>query len=309
MRLRLLLLSLLCHCCWLAPAADQPPDLDPLIKAGQQWLDENLDKDALAALGVDVGAFESFARELQQRLQSEYVLDLDALRGSAGEWLPLLESNELTQPYAAWLRSRLDYSDVARELRQSAPTNAPQWKPSAPQQRQAWQKQIQREPWPAGYQEWIAKLKPRFTAAGVPPELVWVAEVESGFNAKARSPAGAVGMFQLMPATAKHFGLTVGWLRDQRTDPERSATAAASYLRQLHTQFKDWRLALAAYNCGEGRVSNLMKQRKVKTFDALSPYLPAETQMYVPKVEATLLKREGAILSRLKLPAAKSSAN
>jgi membrane-bound lytic murein transglycosylase D len=109
-------------------------------------------------------------------------------------------------------------------------------------------------------------------------------------------------MFQLMPATARRFGLSVGWLADDRKHAEKSATAAAKYLTALHRQFRDWRLALAAYNCGEGRVAALMKKHRVTTFDALAPHLPAETQMYVPKVEATLLKREGRWLARLPAP-------
>lgn len=297
---RTLLLPLICFVCLPAPAADEPPDLDPLIRAGQQWIAENIDQDALAALGVDVGAFENFARDLQQRFQSDYVLDLAALQPIAREWLPLLESQELTQPYAAWLRSHLDYFEVARELRQTAPTNALAWRPTAAQQRQAWQKRLQREPWPAASSNWVTQLKPRFAAAGVPAELVWLAEVESGFNPAARSPAGAVGMFQLMPATANRFGLAVNWMTDERKQADKSATASAAYLKTLHEQFNDWRLVMAAYNCGEGRVASLLKKHGVKTFDALAPHLPAETQMYVPKLEATLLKREGAVLSRLK---------
>jgi membrane-bound lytic murein transglycosylase D len=66
--------------------------------------------------------------------------------------------------------------------------------------------------------------------------------------------------------------------------------------------FKDWRLAVAAYNCGEGRVRRLLDQHKARTFDEIATYLPAETQMYVPKVEATLLRREGVKLSQLPAP-------
>ena len=78
-----------------------------------------------------------------------------------------------------------------------------------------------------------------------------------------------------------------------------SARAAAKYLRFLHNHFKDWRLALAAYNAGEGTVDRLLKGRKVRTFDAIATRLPAETQMYVPRVEATLLRREGIKLTDL----------
>jgi membrane-bound lytic murein transglycosylase D len=101
-----------------------------------------------------------------------------------------------------------------------------------------------------------------------------------------------------MPATAKRFGLRT-WPLDQRLKPETSARAAAQYLHSLHARFHDWRLALAAYNAGEGTVDNLLARRKVHTFDAISTALPAETQMFVPKIEATLLRREGMKLSQL----------
>ena len=105
-------------------------------------------------------------------------------------------------------------------------------------------------------------------------------------------------MFQLMPATAKRFKLS-NWPRDERFDPEKSGRAAAQYLRLLHNRFGDWRLALAAYNCGEQRVENLLKTSKTRSYDSIAARLPAETQMYVPKFEAVLLRREGKALAEL----------
>ena len=89
------------------------------------------------------------------------------------------------------------------------------------------------------------------------------------------------------------------WLPDQRLRAEDNTRAAAKYLRHLHGQFKDWPLALAAYNAGEGTVQKLLDRHKARTFDAIATHLPAETQMYVPKVEATLARREGVKLSEL----------
>ncbi len=129
-----------------------------------------------------------------------------------------------------------------------------------------------------------------------------MAEVESSFNPKARSPVGAAGLFQLMPATAKQNGLSL-FPRDERLQPEKNARAAAQYLKYLHGRFGDWRLALAAYNAGEGRVQRLLQKHKARTFDRIATRLPAETQMYVPKIEATLLRREGLSLAALKGPA------
>ena len=154
---------------------------------------------------------------------------------------------------------------------------------------------------PKSAKPYVATLKPIFAAQKVPPQLVWIAEVESSFDPRARSPEGAVGLFQLMPDTAKRFGLRTSPF-DQRVKPEPSAQAAAKYLHYLHTHYKDWRLALAAYNAGEGTVDNLLKGRKTRTFDAIATRLPAETQMYVPKCEAALRKCECVALGDLKRP-------
>jgi membrane-bound lytic murein transglycosylase D len=105
-----------------------------------------------------------------------------------------------------------------------------------------------------------------------------------------------------MPATAKRYGLNT-WPFDQRLQPEDSARAAARYLGYLYGRFKDWRLALAAYDTGEGAVQKLLERHKARTYDAIATHLPAETQMYVPKVEATLLRREGVKLNDLPSPA------
>jgi len=104
-----------------------------------------------------------------------------------------------------------------------------------------------------------------------------------------------------MPATARALSLSLR-PRDKRLETEKSARAAARFLRQLHGRFGDWRLALAAYNAGESRVEALLKKSKTRSFDAIASRLPAETQMYVPKVEATLRKREGIALAELKPP-------
>jgi hypothetical protein len=154
---------------------------------------------------------------------------------------------------------------------------------------------------PPGAQTYVSRLKPIFLAEGAPAELAWLAEVESGFDTLARSPSGAVGLFQLMPETAKSLGLTLApW--DQRLQPERNARAAARYLKYLHEAFGDWRLAVAAYNAGEGLVSRLLQKRAARSYGEIAIDLPAETQAYVPKVVATILRREGVALQELKLP-------
>jgi membrane-bound lytic murein transglycosylase D len=298
--------------CASLPAQDNSMDLEGLLEEGWQWAQDNLDERLLGALGeVDQDKTRQVFRALQQRLQGEYVADLAALKDAAASLLPVLEGRPETRPYAAWLKTRLDYFEVASEFRLTIPAPPvepgqppkPAPNPEAPAQRKAWEKQLKKRPAPPASQTLAGRLKPLFKARQVPAELVWLAEVESSFDPSARSPAGAAGLYQLMPRTAQWLGLSLH-PTDERLDAEKSAGAAASYLRYLHRQFKDWRLALAAYNAGEGTVSNLLARRKARTFDEVARYLPAETQMYVPKVEAVLSRREGVKLASLPGPGA-----
>jgi membrane-bound lytic murein transglycosylase D len=291
-------------------ADDDTVKLPDMIQGAQQWAQENLDTNFLNSLpDVDEHAVQQFFREVQQRFQGDYVVDIAALRQTAQTVLPLLESREDTQPYAAWLKSQMDYLDVADEIRITIPppkieTNQPLQRiinPPAKTEREIWVKKLSNRPWPTAAKEYVPELKPIFAAQKVPPELVWVAEVESSFDRRAQSPAGAAGLFQLMPETAKRFGLSL-WPRDQRFQPEPSATASAQYLKYLYDNFHDWRLALAAYNCGEGTVQRLLDCYKTRSYDDIAEHLPAETQMYVPRVEAVLLQREGAKLEQLSPP-------
>jgi membrane-bound lytic murein transglycosylase D len=293
-----------------ARADEDTVTMPELFQDAQQWAQDNLDTNVLNALpDVNDPVVQQFFRDIQQRFQGDYVVDMAALRQTARTVLPLLESREETQPYAAWLKAQMDYLDVADEIRLTIPpptveTNQPpQPVPNPPPQkeRELWVKRVSVVPWPALANEYVPELKPVFIAQKIPPQLVWLAEVESGFDRRALSPAGAAGLFQLMPDTARRFGLSL-WPRDQRYQPEPSATASARYLKYLHDRFKDWRLALAAYNAGEGTVQKLLDRHKTGSYDAIAEHLPAETQMYVPRVEATILQREGANLEQLSAP-------
>lgn len=293
--------------------AAEPPqsandlDWDEALQSAEEWAKENLDENVLAQLQqVDQERVRNFFEKIRQEFQRNYVIDLAGLRDTARTILPLLETYEETYPYSLWLRPRLDYLDVAEEFRRSQPPPRttsdkpapPPQNPSPQKEREVWKEKFAERPWPPNAKPYVSRLKPIFAAEKVPPELVWLAEIESSFEPRARSPVGAAGLFQLMPATAKRYGLRT-WPMDQRLKPEESARAAAQYLNFLHGKFKDWRLALAAYNSGEGTVQKLLDRRKGAGFDQISGDLPAETQLYVPKVEAALLKREGVKLSQL----------
>ncbi len=279
---------------------------DEFLRSAEQWAKENLDEDVLRALkDTDREKVRKFLRDLQRDFQGTYLVDLAGLRETAKSLLPLLEEYEETYPYALWLKARLDYLEVADQFRLLVPPPPrpgqparPKTNPAAEKLREVWVRKLVERPWPQTASNYVTRLKPVFASQNIPSQLVWVAEVESSFDPRARSPEGAAGLFQLMPATARRFGLST-WPRDQRLRPEPSAQAAAQYLRYLHRQFKDWRLALAAYNSGEGTVKTLLARRKAHSFDAIATGLPAETQLFVPKVEAVLLRREGLKLAQL----------
>lgn len=126
---------------------------------------------------------------------------------------------------------------------------------------------------------------------GMPLELEYLPVIESAINPNAMSRAGAVGLWQFMPATAKGLGMEINSLVDERRDPRISSRNAARYLKQLHDIYNDWSLAIAAYNCGPGNVNKALRRAsgdseeikdEKKDFWEIYNYLPAETRGYVP---------------------------
>lgn len=128
-----------------------------------------------------------------------------------------------------------------------------------------------------------------FREFGVPVSLLKIAQVESNWKPFALSPKGAFGVWQLMPATARRYGLRVDGTGDDRSDTGKATRVAARYLRDLHLRFGDWALALAAYNAGEDAIERAMQRGASRDFWSLSQrkLLPAETRSYVPAVLAT----------------------
>ncbi len=140
-------------------------------------------------------------------------------------------------------------------------------------------------------QQFLPIIRQEFAIHGIPFELAYTALVESGFDTTVLSHAGARGMWQFMPATARIYGLKVSSDIDERLDPVKSTKAAAMYLKKLYNQFQNWPLALAAYNCGETRVAKALKTHNATTFWELLQYkaLPKETRQYVPRVIAAAI--------------------
>lgn len=125
---------------------------------------------------------------------------------------------------------------------------------------------------------------------GIPVELRALAIIESNLSPTAVSRAGAAGMWQLMPSTAKNLGLEVNSLVDERLDPVKSTTVACRFLNSLYHMFGDWTLALAAYNCGPGNVSKAIARAgaSCRTYWDIYEFLPKETRGYVPKFIAAI---------------------
>ena len=126
---------------------------------------------------------------------------------------------------------------------------------------------------------------------GVPQDLIYLAQAESGFHPLALSRAGARGMWQFMASRAKGYGLERTWWVDDRQDPEKSTHAAAHHLRDLYNEFGDWYLAMAAYNSGPGTVQNAVKRTGYADYWQLYKrnVLPKETRNYVPIILAVTI--------------------
>lgn len=143
--------------------------------------------------------------------------------------------------------------------------------------------------------KYLDRFQAIFREAGLPEDLVYFAHVESAFKTTAYSRARARGIFQFIAATGRRYGLRIdGWV-DERVDPEKSAHAAAAYLKDLHDEFGDWYLALAAYNAGEGKIRSAIRRSGSRDFWRIAGtrYIRRETKNYVPAIlAATMLAKE-----------------
>jgi len=267
--------------------------------------------------------WDEFVARLEKTRETGSFVELAAYEPEAKAALAALRVLPEYQDYADWLAERIDEIEAAKEATKPTPPpvavvptppNPPPGTPPTPTPPpptpagpkvplyDLWVGRMRDRPRPARADEFLPELKKAFAAEGVPVELAWLAETESMFNPNARSPAGARGLFQLMPDTARAQGLSL-FPFDTRTDPSKSAHASAKLLRGLHDRFDSWPLALAAYNAGEGRVGRMLKKQNSTTFAEIADSLPTETRLYVPKVLATLMVREGIAPGALADPA------
>lgn len=312
-------------------AATRPDDetrarAKQLAAIGQEIWEKYVPAEVRASYELpSVDEVRRFLTRLETELDDSSSEELAAYEREARRALRVLRRREGGDLLAAWLEPQLDLLKAASQIASTPVAHWPEIMPEAapgdvdavvapapmlpapgvmrPQfTRTYWDRVLLARRAPRRAADYVPRLKEIFAAAGVPPELVWIAEVESSMNPEATSPVGARGLFQFMPLTAARFGLETGVMVDERTDPEKSARAAAAYLRVLHRRFRSWPLAIAAYNAGEGRVGRLLAREGAASFDAVAHRLPVETRMYVPKVLATVAARESVDPDALPAP-------
>jgi hypothetical protein len=284
-------------------AEESPPAPEQVLAAAQEWVRAEAHDWVFDAAGWERGEVLQFLDAARQQIEALPAATHEPGREEAKQLVAAMEDIDALAPYSSWFRSLIN-TDPPLAMASPQATNAPT--PTASSDNRAfWLSVLARRPTPTRAGEYLPQLKPIFQSECVPAELVWVAEVESAFNPKARSPVGAVGLFQLMPQTAESLGLST-WLPDERRDVEKNARAAAQYLQHLHARFGEWRLALAAYNAGPTRVARLLRKASRDSYEAIAAQLPGETRDYVAKVEATLLVREGIELAALGAPRAEA---
>jgi len=242
--------------------------LELLEEADKLWrkgdIEETLDTlDEAYSLILDANGDAAIAQEkddlrllISQRILAVYSSKRDVLKGKNGE-IPLLMN-----------------ADVQKEINSF--------------------QSVERDSFMAAYQrsgmyrfEIVQELK----KAGIPEEFFWLPLVESLFKINAYSSARALGLWQFIPSTGYKFGLNRDEWIDERMDVQKSTKAAIAYLKELHNMFGDWLTALAAYNCGEGRVLRVISRQRINYLDSfwdLYRQLPNETARYVPRFLATL---------------------
>ena len=312
-----------------APPASggQAPANEDVYQMGKELFDEYAPPEIKKQYEFPTkGQFDEFTARLEKALDDGTLDELAGYEEQARAMLAVLRAMPDEAGLADWLDARLDEIEEAKAIAEggrppAAPENPeirrgtpPPGVPGAPGPPETLPASHAGIPY---YDRWLArerttsepgaaaKLMPRlrrdFTEEGVPPEIAWLAEAESSLNPSAQSPSGACGLFQLKADTARDLGLST-FLPDERTDPDKSARAAARYLRGLGRQFGSWPLAFAAYNAGSGRVRHLLEEKHASDYAGIAEALPAGTRMYVPKVCALIAVRAGVPPEKIRSP-------
>jgi membrane-bound lytic murein transglycosylase D len=257
---------------------------------------ENFDRAFNLLLGssLDVRADERLQQEFDRVLDGVNGLELQALQEGDGftqqksEPAPIDEANEVTYPVDPNLKAKAEaevkatHSDLPLMMTDPVAGYISYFSTRG---RGTLERALARS---GRYQEMIQRV---LKEEGVPQDLIYLAQAESGFHPLALSRAGARGMWQFMASRAKGYGLERDWWVDERQDPEKSTRAAAHHLKDLYSEFGDWYLAMAAYNSGPGTVQNAVKRTGYADYWQLYKrnVLPKETRNYVPIILAVTI--------------------
>jgi membrane-bound lytic murein transglycosylase D len=257
---------------------------------------ENFDRafDLLLQSGNDVRGDDRLQQEFDKLVEGVNNLEIVALQAGDGfteqkaEPAPIDEANEVTFPADPSIRAKAEAemkdtrSDLPLVINDEVARYISYFSNGG---RGTLENALTR----AGrYREMILRI---LREEGVPQDLIYLAQAESGFHPLALSRAGARGMWQFMAGRASGYGLQRSWWLDDRQDPEKSTRAAARHLKDLYNQFGDWYLAMAAYNSGPGTVQSAVRRTGYADFWQLyrRGVLPKETRNYVPIIVAVTI--------------------
>jgi len=260
--------------------------------------------DMLLQSPIDIRSDDRLQREFDKIIEGVNQLEMVALKEGDGFTeqktvpAPITEANEVTFPVDPNVKARAEQQ--VKETRSDLPLVVNDYVASYinyfnTSGRSVLEKALIRS---GRYRDMITQT---FKDEGVPLDLMFLAQAESGFQPLALNPSGARGMWQFMSSRGVGYGLRRSWWIDERQDPVKSTRAAARHLKDLYKQFGDWYLAMAAYDSGPGNVQQAVKRTGYADFWELYKrnVLPKETKNYVPIILAYAIMSKNPAQYRL----------